>query len=102
MLRSKSDYWGDKKSLVYRDAVPFQATLAFEMFSFGASAKLVQLIDTTTNDKYVMQLRHFEKQIPHLEEGKLTGRFKYQRGGQYWNVEYVAPTPIELLAMQAD
>lgn len=103
MYRSARDlkWYCRPHEIDWREAKSFIAKLKFDDFSFGTSARLVELRHDVTCERYIMQLRHWKQHIPKLVDGKLFGKFIFKKGGQYWNVELVDSSPIEQLALAA-
>jgi hypothetical protein len=84
---------GRRQEVQWRDNVPFEAKLTYAGFSRGRSAAYLDFTDQ--NGKAItFFLKDFEKVIPHLIGGAVTGTFIFTKRGTNYGCQLIEPTPV--------
>ena len=76
------------KEIDWRDVEEFKATLTYVTFRRGRSAAYLILQDENGN-YYPMFMTEFDKIIPLLKGGKLTGRWTIAKRGTNFGIKFV-------------
>lgn len=73
---------------IYIDNIPFEKTLTYDGFYRGRSAAGMIFIDEN-NVPYTVFLKEFEKMVPIMVHGKVTGKFWYVKRGTNFGIGLV-------------
>lgn len=86
-------HYPDRRDVQWRDNVPFQAKLTYAGFSRGRSAAYLDFTDQ--NGKAItFFLKDFEKVIPHLIGGAVTGTFIFTKRGTNYGCQLIEAATV--------